>query len=185
VGEVVALRIEDIDAARGLIHVHSAKGGRDRYTILPDSIRPLLARYRSEYQFGERGWLFLGSRPGRHLAPRSVQTVFRNAVLKAGIAKDVSIHSLRHSFATHLLEHGTDLRYIQVLLGHQSSRTTELYTHVSNASLARIRSPLDYLSADRSPADDGPPAEPPPEPPPAEPHSAERRWEIDEEEGWI
>jgi site-specific recombinase XerD len=148
VGEVVALRVEDIDGERRLIHVHGGKGQRDRYTILPDSIRQILHRYWTEYDLRDRGWLFLGVNPGQHLSVRSAQAVFQQAARKAGIAKRASIHTLRHSFATHLLEHGTDLRYIQELLGHRSTKTTEIYTHVTARSIARIRSPLDYLSED-------------------------------------
>ena len=152
VGEVVSLRVEDIDAGRQLIHIRSGKGRRDRYTILPESIRTTLHRYWQAYELGTRGWLFRGMNPGQHLSVRSAQTVFQRAAQKAGIAKNVSIHTLRHSFATHLLEHGTDIRYIQELLGHRSTRTTEIYTHVSTRSIARIKSPLDYLGGDLSDA---------------------------------
>ncbi|WP_259347986.1 tyrosine-type recombinase/integrase [Paenibacillus polymyxa] len=91
-------------------------------------------------------WLFPRQREGRHLTERSAQKVFEKALAEAGIRKQVSIHSLRHSFATHLLENGIDLRYIQELLGHQSVRTTERYTHVSRRDIGRIKSPLDRMS---------------------------------------
>ena len=90
-------------------------------------------------------WLFPGGRPGRHLTPRSLQKVVQQARTRVGITKVFSIHTLRHSFATHLLEAGTDLRYIKELLGHTSPRTTQIYTHVTTRDLARIRSPLDTL----------------------------------------
>jgi site-specific recombinase XerD len=104
-----------------------------------------LQAYMLEYQ--PQIWLFPGMQPGRHLNERSVQKVFDTAREKAGIRKDVSVHTLRHSFATHLLESGTDLRYIQELLGHKSSKTTEIYTHVSERDIANIQSPLDRLVA--------------------------------------
>ena len=90
-------------------------------------------------------FLFPGSRRDRHLNPRTIQKVFADSCRKAGIRKKASVHTLRHSFATHLLESGTGLRYIQELLGHSSSRTTEIYTHVGTGELRRIRSPLDEL----------------------------------------
>ena len=145
VGEVVRLRIEDIDGERGLIHIRDAKGKKDRYTMLPDSIRPVLQNYWKEYKLDRAGWLFPGRLPQKHLAERSIQAVMKRSLESAGIHKPVSMHTLRHSFATHLLEHGTDLRYIQKLLGHQSVKTTEIYTHVSNRGIGKIRSPLDYL----------------------------------------
>ena len=88
-------------------------------------------------------WLFPGARKEKHISTRTIQAFFEHAREKAGIEKEVSVHSLRHSFATHLLEGGTDLRYIQELLGHKSSKTTEIYTHVSNRDLNKIKSPLD------------------------------------------
>lgn len=94
---------------------------------------------------GKKGWLFPGETPSQHLSERSIQAVLKRALEKADIQKPVSMHTLRHSFATHLLEHGTDLRYIQALLGHQSVRTTEIYTHVSRKQISKIRSPLDFL----------------------------------------
>ena len=103
----------------------------------------ILKEYLEKYKPGD--WLFEGDVPGRHLTERSVQRVFESSCKKAGITKDVSVHTLRHSFATHLLESGTDLRYIQELLGHSSSKTTEIYTHVSTRDLKRIQSPLDSL----------------------------------------
>jgi integrase/recombinase XerD len=90
-------------------------------------------------------WLFPGADRDKHITERSVQKIFEKARSKAGIQKDISVHTLRHSFATHLLEAGTDLRYIQELLGHQSSKTTEIYTHVSVKDVSRIQSPLDRI----------------------------------------
>ena len=145
VSELVRLRIEDIDGQRGLIHIRDAKGKRDRFTVLPESLRGQLLAYWKEYKLGKSGWLFPGQKTEHHLAERSIQAVTERTLNAAGIEKPVSMHTLRHSFATHLLEHGTDLRYIQELLGHQSVRTTEIYTHVSNRVLGKIRSPLDFL----------------------------------------
>jgi integrase/recombinase XerD len=145
VSEVVRLRIEDIDGDRGLVHVRAAKGKKDRFTLFPDSLRGQLGAYWREYRLGKSGWLFPGQTASRHLAERSIQAVVERALKIAGITKPVSMHTLRHSFATHLLEHGTDLRYIQDLLGHQSVRTTQIYTHVSQKAIGKIRSPLDFL----------------------------------------
>jgi integrase/recombinase XerD len=143
VGEVVRLRPEDIDSQRMLIRVRQAKGFKDRYTLLPQSILEELRTYWLRYQ--PKKWLFPGARAGRHLTERSVQEVFKNAMKMAGIRKPATTHCLRHSFATHLLESGTDLRYIQELLGHASPKTTQIYTHVTRKDLARIVSPLDQL----------------------------------------
>lgn len=141
VGEVVRLRIGDIDGERHLIHLHKAKGGKDRYTLLSDVVLSQLREYYRVYK--PREFLFEGAEGRRHIAERSVQNVFERAVQAAGIRKAVSVHTLRHSFATHLLENGTDLRYIQEILGHQSSKTTEIYTHVSSRVLGKIANPLD------------------------------------------
>ncbi|HTK81296.1 MAG TPA: site-specific tyrosine recombinase/integron integrase [Bacteroidota bacterium] len=145
VSELVSLGVEDIDSDRNLIHIRGAKGKKDRYTLLANSIKGLLNRYWHEYRLGAEGWLFPSYTPDRHLSVRSIQAVFERAVKKVGLKKAVSMHSLRHSFATHLLEHGTDIRYIQQLLGHESIKTTEVYTHISNAHIANIKSPLDIL----------------------------------------
>jgi site-specific recombinase XerD len=103
----------------------------------------VLREYYNQYK--PRKWLFEGAKPGRNITVRTVQAIFKQACRKARISKNVSVHSLRHSFATHLLESGVDLRYIQEILGHKSSKTTEIYTHVSKASLASIKNPLDAL----------------------------------------
>lgn len=145
VSELVRLKIEDIDGSRGLIHIRNAKGKKDRFTVFPESMREQLVAYWKKYKLGATGWLFPGDTKDKHLATRSIQAVFARAIKSSGITKKVSMHTLRHSFATHLLEHGTDLRYIQALLGHQSVRTTEVYTHVSTKSLGQVRSPLDFL----------------------------------------
>ncbi len=144
VGEVVRLSVEDIDSARGLIHVRQAKGRKDRYTLLSQVALEVLRVYFREYK--PSNWLFQGTHPGRHLTERSVQKIFEQACSSAKISKEVSVHTLRHSFATHLLEGGTDLRYIQELLGHASSKTTEIYTHVSVKDFKRIQSPLDRMN---------------------------------------
>lgn len=141
VGEVVRLKIQDIDTDRKMIHLHGAKGKKDRYTLLADAVVDSLGEYLQAYQPKE--YLFEGWKDRRHYSERSVQHIFGQAVARAGIRKSVTVHSLRHSFATHLLEGGTDIRFIQELLGHRSTKTTEIYTHVSNRSLGRITSPLD------------------------------------------
>ena len=146
VGEVVRLRPEDLDRDRGLIRVRGGKGRKDRHTLLSDTALALVDAYLEGASPGS--WLFPGSRPGRPLSPRSVQKVTAAARRRAGITKPLTPHVLRHSFATHLLETGTDVRLIQELLGHASVRTTEIYTHVSNRQLGRIRSPLDAPPTD-------------------------------------
>ncbi len=143
VSEVVRLRPDDLDVERGLLRVRAGKGRKDRLTLLSQAAVRAVRVYTDLHR--PTGWLFPGARDGRHLTTRSVQKVVDRARRAAGIRKHFSVHALRHSFATHLLESGTDLRYIQELLGHASSRTTEIYTHVSSHNLARIRNPLDDI----------------------------------------
>ena len=147
VGEVVRLRVEDVDSERGLIHIRQGKGRKDRYVMLSEVALGALREYWRAYR--PTKWLFPGQREGRHLHERTVEKILKQACQRAGIRKDISVHTLRHSFATHLLEMGTDLRYIQELLGHKSSKTTEIYTHVSQRNIAAIRSPLDEIMARR------------------------------------
>ncbi len=146
-GEVVRLKVEDIDLDRKLVHVRQGKHRKDRYTMLSAVAQKAVQDYRRQYP--PETWLFPGARPGRHLTERSVQKAFDRTCKKANINKRISIHTLRHSFATHLLERGTDLRYIQVLLGHASPKTTQIYTRVTNRDLAKIQSPLDALMEER------------------------------------
>lgn len=143
VSEVVRLQWEDLDEERGMMHIRGAKGKKDRYTILSNVLVQILQQYWKIYQ--PREWLFEGELAGKPYAIRSAQNVFERAVQRAGISKQVSIHSLRHAFATHMLEHGTDLRYIQDLLGHDSIKTTEIYTHVSKRKVAQLQSPIEHL----------------------------------------
>lgn len=143
VSEVVRLRIEDCDHARQVLRVRQGKGRKDRITLLSDAAFRLVRKYIDQEK--PEPWLFPGQTPGRHLTERSVQKVFEKALSASGVMKQVGIHALRHSFATHLLENGIDLRYIQELLGHQSSRTTERYTHVSVKDIRRIQSSLDRM----------------------------------------
>ncbi|HET9949864.1 MAG TPA: site-specific tyrosine recombinase/integron integrase [Longimicrobiales bacterium] len=150
VSEVVRLRPEDVDASQGLLRVRQGKGAKDRYTLLSSRALEALRIYREAFR--PTDWLFPGTRPGRHYTSRSVQRIVEQCARRAGITKKVTPHVLRHSFATHLLQSGTDLRYIQELLGHQSSRTTQIYTHVASTELARIRSPLDQLDDPTEPA---------------------------------
>jgi len=147
VGEVVKLKIEDIDSERMLIHIKGSKGRKDRYTMLSEKVLDILRKYWKEYK--PEKWLFEGAKTGRYLSTRTVEKILEHACEKAGIRKDVSVHTLRHSFATHLLEGGTDLRYIQELLGHKDSKTTEIYTHVSTKSIGKIKSPLDSLNLEK------------------------------------
>jgi len=143
VSELVRLRCDDVDEDRGLLRVRRGKGAKDRYTLLADRAIQALKLYREAYE--PRRWLFPGGRPDRHLTTRSVQKVVARAARDTGLEKHVTPHTLRHSFATHLLEGGTNLRIIQELLGHASSRTTQRYTHVARSTFESIRSPLDNL----------------------------------------
>lgn len=143
VGEVVRLKPTDIDSQRMLIHVVQGKGRKDRYTLLSEVALTQLRKYYRLYQ--PEGWLFPGQDPEKFLTERTVGKVFQNACEAAKIQKNVSVHTLRHCFATHLLESGTDIRFIQELLGHASSRTTEIYTHVTTKNISNICSPLDQL----------------------------------------
>lgn len=146
VGETVKLKISDIDSSRMLIHIVQGKGRKDRYSVLSKTALDVLTDYREKFR--PDYWLFPGGDEGSHITERSVQRVFEKTKEKAGILKKVSVHTLRHSFATHLLEGGVDLRYIQELLGHQSSKTTEIYTHVTEKSIKNIQSPLDKIMSD-------------------------------------
>lgn len=139
-GEVLNLRPEDIDPERMLVKVNGGKGNKDRVSILSKKALGLLTEYLKEYK--PNYWLFEG-RGGRRYSAESLRAVFNSAKAKVRVGSRVRLHDLRHSFATHLLEAGTDLRYIQALLGHGSSRTTEIYTHVSNSALRNIKNPLD------------------------------------------
>jgi len=141
VGEVVRLKKDDIDSKRRLIHIKGSKGRKDRYTLLSDTALKALREYWKEYR--PKIWLFPGQDKNKHISVRSVEKIFSTACHKADITKHVTVHSLRHSFATHLLESGVDLRYIQELLGHKNSKTSEIYTHVSTRDIGRIKSPLD------------------------------------------
>jgi site-specific recombinase XerD len=126
-----------------MIHIRAAKGMKDRYTLFSEVVRLCLADYCRAFR--PAGYLFEGQGERPYLSTRSAQAIFRKAVDSAGIIKKVSIHTLRHSFATHMLEQGVDLRYIQSLLGHASCKTTEIYTHVSEKRVSQIQSPLDRM----------------------------------------
>jgi site-specific recombinase XerD len=143
VSEVVKLKPENIDSDRKLILIKGAKGRKDRCTTLSNMALQTLRTYYKSVK--PKDWLFLGQKKGRHISTRTVEKVFEDTIKRVGIKKDVSVHSLRHSYATHLLESRTDLRYVQELLGHKSSKTTEIYTHVSKKYIGKIVSPLDNL----------------------------------------
>jgi site-specific recombinase XerD len=143
VSEVVALKREHIDLSRKVIFIKLGKGRKDRSTLLSEKAACFIKEY---YDFfGIQKWLFPGQSATRHLTIRSAQCIFDKAVHRAGIDKKITIHGLRHTFATHLLESGTDIRYIQTLLGHANLRTTERYTHVARRSVLSIKSPLDSI----------------------------------------
>lgn len=141
--ELLNLLIEDIDSKRNIVMIRQAKGKKDRIAPLSIKILQLLRDYYVVYK--PKKWLFEGVNGDEPYDARSLSNVLKQALAKVGITKPVSLHWLRHSYATHLLESGTDLRYIQELLGHRSSKTTEIYTHVSTKSLEQIKSPFDDL----------------------------------------
>jgi site-specific recombinase XerD len=141
--EVARLRVADIDSARMVIHVRQGKGQKDRDVMLSPRLLAVLRAYRAAYRPGP--YLFPGQKPDRPVALRTVQMVCERALKASGLSKHVHMHTLRHSFATHLLESGTDLRTIQVLLGHHSFSTTARYLHITTAALKSTRSPFDGL----------------------------------------
>lgn len=142
VSEIVGIEIGHIDSDRMLVLISAAKGKKDRYVTLPDSILPLLRDYYKNYK--PKKYLFEGQYGGKY-SVSSVQTIFKRALKKAKIHKYVGVHSLRHSYATHLIENGVDIRLIQELLGHNSIKTTQIYTHVTFNTKNQVKSPLDTL----------------------------------------
>lgn len=145
VSEIVALKLSDIDSKRMQIFIERAKGKKDRYVNLSPVLLDILRSYVKTYSPRPKVYLFESEQTGMPYPARTVQQIFQNAKYKAGIRKEVGIHSLRHSFATHLLDKGTDIRYIKDLLGHFNIKTTERYLHVSKKQLVNIISPLDDL----------------------------------------
>lgn len=143
VSEVAELKVRNIDSSRMVVNIVQGKGRKDRIATLSDKMLSQLRLYYKEYHPKE--WLFESPDRENHIHSKSIQNVFNDAVKGVGISKKLSFHSLRHSYATHMLESGVDLRYIQELLGHKSSKTTEIYTHVSTRSLSKIPNPLDLL----------------------------------------
>jgi integrase/recombinase XerD len=155
-GEVVRLKVKHIDRAQNIIRIEQSKGRKDRNVMLPAETLNLLRQWwkarRSRYDAGvplEERWLFPGAKPGRPMTTRQLSRLFHGAADGAGIRKRVTLHALRHSFATHLLERGTDIRIIQALLGHDKLDTTARYTRVATGMIAGIKSPLDLLSQPR------------------------------------
>ncbi len=142
-GELLNLKPEHVDAQRHVLIIKQGKGRKDRIAPLSKKIIELLRAYYPIHN--PKTYLFEGQTKGQQYDARSLQQVIKQTIIKAGILKPVTLHWLRHSYATHLLESGTDLRYIQEILGHSSSRTTEIYTHVSNKNIQNIVSPFDTL----------------------------------------
>ena len=142
ISEAINLKIADIDSSRMVILIKGGKGKKDRSSLLSEKLLIILREYFRQYK--PKVWLFEGQDGGQY-SDRSIQNVFRKACLDAKIMKKATVHTLRHSFATHLLERGTDLRYIQELLGHSSSKTTEIYTHITHKGMEQIKSPLDQF----------------------------------------
>jgi integrase/recombinase XerD len=148
--EVVSLKVCDIDSARMVIRVEQGKGRKDRYAMLPEPLLELLRVWwragRSRGVMLPGGWLFPGQNPVNPVTTRQLGRAFHRAREAAGIDKRVSLHGLRHCFATHLLEQKVDIRVIQVLLGHKKLDTTARYSHVASRTLRAVKSPLDHLS---------------------------------------
>ncbi|MFZ4521830.1 MAG: site-specific tyrosine recombinase/integron integrase [Bacteroidales bacterium] len=143
VGELLNLRVTDIDSKRMMIKVVQGKGCKDRMTLLSTRFLGMLREYFRQYR--PIDYLFEGATRGKY-SETSIQNILKRACSKAGIRKHVTMHTLRHSFATHLLEHGTDIRYIQSLLGHTNPKTTQIYTHITTRGFDQLKSPLDNLN---------------------------------------
>lgn len=140
IGESLSIRIKDVDLDRSYVHIRSGKGNKDRFVPIPKQMRVLLVRYLKAYT--PKYYVFEG-RDGKPYSAVSARAVLQRALFKCGFKKSITLHTLRHSHATHLLENGTDLRLIQELLGHHSPKTTMIYTHVSSSSLEKIKNPFD------------------------------------------
>lgn len=140
IGEALKLRIKDINFERRFMHIKSAKGSKDRYVPIPKQMIDLLTHYLKSYKPTE--YVFEGQNGGMYSAV-SARQILKRSLRSSGISKQITLHTLRHSHATHLLENGTDLRFIQELLGHNNPKTTMIYTHVSTTSLDRIKNPFD------------------------------------------
>lgn len=143
ISETACLKVSDIDSKRMMVRVQQGKGGKDRYSILSQTALEYLRQYWRAYRPKE--WLFEGQKEGTHVCISSIRQIFLEAKERAGITKPVSPHTLRHSFATHLIEAGTSLHHVQLLLGHRSPTTTTVYLHVSRMNLAQVISPLDSI----------------------------------------
>jgi integrase/recombinase XerD len=141
--ELLNININDIHRNRMVLIIRQSKGKKDRIVPISEKLLEMLSDYWKQYK--PKIWLFEGQKEGEKYSEKSLENVLKQSLAKAGIKKPVSLHWLRHSYATHLLENGTDLRYIQELLGHNSSKTTEIYTHVSTKSIQKIKSPFDDL----------------------------------------
>lgn len=145
VAEIAALRVHDIDSQTMRVFVNHGKGGKDRYTLLSEECLHVLRAYWKAFRpKSPDGWLFLGANKSKHITPNSVAIAFKTRAKKAGIFRNVSIHSLRHSFATHLLENGVSLFHIKELLGHARISSTTIYLHLANTT-AGIQSPVDLV----------------------------------------
>lgn len=142
ISEAVDLKLSDIDRERMVLRIERAKGDKDRYAPLSKNLLDVLDIYIKKHI--PETYLFQGQDGGKY-SVQSIQQIFKRAAKKAGIQKKATVHTLRHSFATHLLEKGIDLRYIQEILGHKNSKTTEIYTHVSKSNISRIKNPLDDI----------------------------------------
>ncbi|MGW8185413.1 MAG: site-specific tyrosine recombinase/integron integrase [Candidatus Moraniibacteriota bacterium] len=140
VSEAINLKIKDVDLEELTIHIKGAKGNKDRISIIAEKLKPEILELTAMRDLNE--YVFTSNRGGK-LTERTAQKVFERALEKSGIKKEATFHSLRHSFATHLLENGVDVRYVQELLGHANIRTTQIYTKVTNPALRKIKSPLD------------------------------------------
>jgi site-specific recombinase XerD len=149
--EACRLRVEDIDSRRGLIHVRQGKGRKGRYVMLSERLLVLLREYWKRAR-PTNGWLFPGRGKATHLHPTAVRWALKNAVKRVKLKKRITAHTLRHSFATHLHEMGNDIRFIQVVLGRQSIRTTARYAQVSSQRIAQVKSPLDVLGTRKAAA---------------------------------
>jgi site-specific recombinase XerD len=144
ISEVCSLSVSDIDSQRMRIHIRSGKGKKDRYVMLGESLLVLLRQYYQAVR-PQGEYLFPGQKPQSHISTTAVSSVLRKVIRETSLAKKVSMHTFRHCFATHLMEAGTDIRILQVLLGHSSIRTTLRYTHITDRLVQKLVSPLDLI----------------------------------------